>query len=267
MKLKMFLLLMTTCFVCCTDDPEYPPHYPTPEEPEKEISYLEQVNSGLPSERPEDAYSYSFYSNMEEWKDFTLVELQEKLDVKEDAIAELSTLALFYACWEYPLADSVLQKDAYQERFDQIMGNFVPYRLFSVREDAPACLFSIYKEMDEVYLPLVTKPFVFELLLSQSAFLDRYTEEERKEIATRCLEIMQARLVSSDSDTDAFNEIHSLLLARILEKDSYPSFMQLIETDVALAEFVRTGVGFDQINHSDTQYNNIIKVLAIEYLK
>lgn len=263
-----FFLIMLSCLVACSEhaDPSYRPGPEEPEEPGKEISYLEQVNSGLPSERPDDAYSYSFYPYMDEWKNFDLAELQEKLDVKEEIISGLSTPALFYACWEYPLADSLLRKEAYQERFDLIFGDLAPYRLFSIREDAPSCLLSVYKGMDALYLPLVAKPFVFELLLSQPVFLDRYTSEERREIVARCLEIEQLRLVSSDYETFAFDEIHSLLMARILEKEAYPPFMQRIETDPALAEFIRTGAGFDRINHSGALYDNVIKALAVEYL-
>lgn len=73
---------------------------------------------------------------MEEWKNYTLPELQDKLITDEKEVAGLSTLGLFYACWEYPLTDSLLKKEAYQERFDLLLGDLPAYRLFASRTDA-----------------------------------------------------------------------------------------------------------------------------------
>lgn len=262
------LLILACCLGACSEDSYTPPYRPGTDEPEveKEIPYFSLVDSGLHGERPENAYSYPFYPSMEEWKNFTFIELQEKLKVDEKVLSNLSTLGLFYACWEYPLTDSILKKEAYQERFDQILGDFAAYRLFILREDASACLLSLYKEIDALYLPLVERPMIFELLLSQSPFLNRYGSKECKEIITRCLEIEQLRLTSSSLKTFDFDEIHSLLLARILYKEAYPPFMLQLETDAALEEFVHFGTGFDQIHSPTGSEAHIIKTLAHNYL-
>lgn len=267
-KIITLLLILVYCMGACSDDSYTPPYRPDTDEPkvENEISYFSLVDSGLPGERPENAYSYLLYPSMEEWKNFTFIELQEKLKVDQKELSNLSTLGLFYACWEYPLTDSILKKDAYQERFDQVLGDFAAYRLFILRDDASACLLSLYKEIDPLYLPLVERPMIFELLLSHPAFLNRYESKECKEIITRCFEIEQLRLASSSQETFGFDEIHSLLVARLLYKEAYPPFMQQLDTDAALKEFVHSGTGFDKINQQFDYESNIIKVLARNYL-
>lgn len=272
-KILALFLILATCLPACSDDLAVPSPRPgsddpLPEpDPVKERTYLELVNNGLPTERPDDAYTYPFYPSMEEWKNYTLPELQDKLITDEKEVAGLSTLGLFYACWEYPLTDSLLKKEAYQERFDQLLGDLPAYRLFASRTDAGDCLLSIYKGIDELYRPLVDRPMILEVLLSQSVFLDGYSSEERKEIAVRCRDIEMERNVSSDSRTYDFDEVHSLLLARVMQADGYAPFMQRMQADTALEEFVRTGSGFERIDSEGSLYNNIIKDLANQYMQ
>lgn len=272
---KMFaaFLILAACLAACSDDLSAPSprpgsNDPFPEpDPEKEAAYLELINSGLPSERPDDAYTYPFYPYMDEWKNYTLSELQDKLITDEKELTGHSTLGLFYACWEYPLIDSLLKKGAYQERFDQLLGDLPVYRLFASRDDAGDCLLSVYKGIKELYYPLVDRPMILEVLLSQSVFLDGYSSEQRKEIVVRCGEIQMWRSVSSNSRTYEFNEVHSLLLARVMRADGYAPFMQRMQTDAALEEFVRTGSGAQRINSEGSLYNNIIKDLANDYVR
>lgn len=270
-KMLALFLILAACLPACSDDLSAPVHKPGSTEPlpepdaAKECTYLELVNKGLPSERPDDAYTYPLYPSMDEWKNYTLPELQVKLMTDEKEVAGLSTLGLFYACWEYPLTDSLLKKEAYQEQFDWLLGDLPAYRLFASRPDAGDCLLSVYKGVDEWYRPLVDRPIILEILLSQPVFLDGYSSDERKEIAVRCWDVEMKRNLSSDSRTYAFDEVHSLLLARVMRSDGYAPFMQRMQTDPALEEFVRTGSGFGRIDCEGSLYNNIIKDLANQY--
>lgn len=229
--------------------------------------YLDLVKDKIESinmERPADSYNYPIYPGMEGWKIFTASwQMVSTIEIPEDMLKEMSTEALMQGIWEYPFFIEASTSSFYlQHSYEALLPYINIGREFLSRDDAAECLYHRYEIVNVTYKDALVLTRSLEVMLAQSAYLRKYSDEQLKKLVERVYEYDIIRYGANTSVAYGMKKCSWFLIGRILKQALYEPFMNTLENDAFMQLFITEGY-LDWAEHYD---ESIIVLETIENL-
>lgn len=230
--------------------------------------------------RPEGSFNYYIYPGMPEWSVFSATwQMVATNGVPKNLLAEMSTHAVIQAIWEdFSFYESPLySNETFNIRY--LYGNNLrlnSYQELFSRSDAGKCLLERYRLLDAVY---EDSPYLydwpvsmfylmsFEILLAQPEILSQYSTKEKKEIAILAFgkeQIQQGYNVIGNYYTN--HEVFLFLVGRVMLSAGYAPFIEKVEENDSLKNFLETSRIYRNPYAVDPQYKQVMDTIE-EYGK
>lgn len=205
----------------------------------QETAYFQEILGCMNMERPVDSYNYPVYPAMTIWANLkTKEEMMEACVVPVERLRKMTTQAVIQSFWEYPFFVECLTRMQWQKDFDSNI-DINSYNELISRDDASTELLERYRVMPAA-CKVLSHPMAFEVLLSQSVFLSKLTDEEKREVVMLAFEKYQMRLENPNCSDRSAKEIICFLIGRVMQNAQYEPFLNEINKNEALELFLET---------------------------
>jgi hypothetical protein len=189
---------------------------------------------------------------MEEWKRFTTHSQKTKvLQLPDSNLEIMSTAELLQACLSYPMAFEIMLYNTPQQGIEAVIRQFNGLQEFMKREDAATLLLRHYsglnpKHLDDSWTLVKKGRFSFkfryiELLLAQDHLFTKLNPIERRQLLNESIRKFESKKKNPEVFGLLSLSFPTLLMAKVLEKDSPPAFKQELAGNEKLSQFLKTG--------------------------
>jgi hypothetical protein len=250
MKTVKIILSLVLLFAitggCSKDENEYPFSY--------EEFILPQLQ-GMNMPRPADSWNYPVYPGMPEWAQFkTGQEMVDACQVPEKRLKKMSTQAVIQAIWEYPLNFGIiLLGGTYQGGFESAFLKNNAYKELIKRIDAGKSLLERLLLVEPFMSEAMHMPHVLELLISQTVFLSRLNNKEKKTIVEITLKNDSVRQ-HEPTTSNPIRGVSGLLMGRTMLKAAYLPFTEETGKNEQFETFLKTSYSFTFMQEEEEEF-------------
>lgn len=231
-------IVVSIGFLSCSKEelPNFDPH----PNPNYEF-YIYDALISMNMSRPKDSYNYPYLPKMEEWASFhTTQAMIDACQIPWNVLRVQSTQAVIQGIWEFPFfSETAFRPRHSQMDFDNIMLQLNVYQELITRDDACKCLYERYLLMPSFVEDCYFYSKAFEILLSQSVFLDQLSYDEKIEIVKEVFKKDEFRQQSEIAGS-ATREIAWFLIGRVMQNANFASFMTITKESETMREFLKT---------------------------
>lgn len=206
------------------------PSAPTP------CEQIRETWIGMNFPRPADSYNYPIYPGMAEWADVDPLDRDYLTKVPSCVLKNMSTQAVIQAIWEawYFIEIILYSNHDYQARMDKHLSSTNTWKELITRKDAGIALLERLYSMDFAAATLYVKyaNAVLKLFISHPVFLSQFDGQQKRKIIEICIE--NERFIGFIN----FATPNYLLMGRALYADGYKPFVEAVNGDEYLKEFI-----------------------------
>lgn len=233
-NITIFTLLLSFSLLSCSRDDDTFRY--------EDLIKCELESMNMP--RPEGSYNYPVYPGMKEWATFkTTQEMVDACQVPIEVLKKQSTQEVIQAIWEYPfLFEISSSSDHYQMYFENVFFKNNAYNELILRSDAGS---GLSERLTLVNVEMMCGRFLsrsLEIILSQPVFLSQLNDDQKKVVVKTAFrnDSLKEKTNESPGMIYRIREITWLLIGRTMFQANYPPFMEDVEKNTILRQFIET---------------------------
>jgi hypothetical protein len=197
------------------------------------------------------SWDYPVKPGSEKWKTFQSgIEMVEACQIPKSVLTSLPTEELLLICLKFPLLFDIGAANFFSDGYAAYETNFNGIREFYQRKDAPAVIYSYYRQLNLENAVMYSSVFpgfrvsVVEYVLTTQAIISKYTAAQRKEIANELMSKLNIKKSQPENFPVTYQNSTYWALIRIIKSDADG---KLSTGDSKLAGYF-TGIGLPPEN-------------------
>ena len=197
------------------------------------------------------SWDYPVKPGSDKWKTFQSgMEMVEACQIPKSLLTSLPTEELLLICLKFPLLFDIGAANFFSDGYAAYETNFNGIREFYQRKDAPALIYSYYRQLNLEYAAMYSSVFfvfrasVVEYMLAAPPIISKFTAAQRKEIATELMSKLNLKKSQPGNFPATYLNSTYRALIRVIKSDPDG---KLSTDDTKLASYF-TGIGLPPEN-------------------